>query len=254
MIKFILRKTAFKKYDKETQDHLLPFLEKKYTTVWFSVFIFYLITYIAPMVLLAFSAHGKEFDSIENILLGIGILLYTVASAFFYLGLTHEIFQFTTILIPTKLYAIFYTKKGKAISKKDFKIIEKNNPELYEYITSYMCQGYCYSICFAILKTLKKGSLKFLAVKKIDGANEVIQAYTMHVLYEKNGWIFDTYNQRQYPVEKSITLHKGIVYKDFSYEDIKDLTYEEFIETNHEELAKWCEEHDCYQKWHKNKD
>ena len=84
---------------------------------------------------------------------------------------------------------------------------------------------------------------------KISTLPDEKETYTMHVLYEKNGWVFDTYNQRQYPVAKSIALHKGFVYKDFSYEDVKGLTYEEFCEKNYGEMAIWCKEHDCYQDW-----
>ena len=76
MIKFILRKTVFKKYDKETQDHLLPLLTKKYTTLWFCFFIFHFLFFIAPMLLIYFAVNGKEFDSIYNIMLGIAIGIY----------------------------------------------------------------------------------------------------------------------------------------------------------------------------------
>lgn len=253
MIKFILRKTAFKQYDKETQDHLLPLLTKKYTTMWFCCFMFHFLIYIAPMLLLYFATNGREFDSTYNIILGIAIGIYTCILLISYAFYTREIIVFSTATLPDKLYNKLYAQKGNALSKQDFKKIEKENKDLYECITSCLCHGHCYAICFDILKILKTGNMKFLAVKKLaieDGK----ETYTMHVLYEKNGWVFDTYNQRQYPVEKALTLHQGIVYKDFSYEDIKALTHQEFRDKTYDEFVKWCEEHDCYQKWKKKED
>jgi len=253
MIKFILRKTVFKKYDKQTQDHLLPLLSKKYTIMWFCCFIFHFIFIIAPMLLLLMSVYGKEFDSAFNIALGTGIAIYECLLGSFYLFFTKDIIDFSTNTLPDTLYNRLYAQRGNAISKQDFKKIEQENNILHKYITSCLCHGHCYSICFAILETLKTGKMKFLAVKKLN-TEDGKETYTMHVLYENNGWTFDTYNQRQYLVEKNIALHKGIVYKDFSYEDIKGLSYEEFRDKNYEELARWCKEHDCFQSWKKKDD
>ena len=252
MIKFILRKTVFKKYDKETQDHLLPFLTQKYTTICFCFFMFHFLIYLAPMILLGFAVNGREFDSFYNIILGIAIVVYTCILLISYAFYVREIINFTTVTLPDKLYNRIYAQRGKAISKQDFKKIQCESNDLYQVITSHLCHGYCYAICFEILKVLKTGNIKFIAVRKIKDADEETETYTMHVLYEKNGWVFDTYNQHQYSVEKDIALHKGIVYKDFYYEDIKGLTYDEFRDKTYDELAKWCKEHDCYQSWKKD--
>lgn len=253
MIKFILRKTVFKKYDKETQDHLIPLLRKKYTTIWFCFFIFHFILYLAPMLLLGLAVNGKEFDSVYNIVLGIAIVIYNCVFLFFYAFYTREIIEFSTVTLPDKLYNRLYAQRGKAISKQDFKKIEQENYDLYQVITTSLCHGYCYGICFEILKVLKSGNIKFLAVKKLN-SEDGKETHTMHVLYENNGWTFDTYNQRQYTIEKNIALHKAVIYKDFSYEDIKGLTYDEFRDKNYKELAKWCEQHDCWQNWNKKDD
>jgi len=250
MIKFILRKTVFKKYDKETQDHLLPLLTKKYTTIWFCCFMFHFIFIVAPMLLLLMSVHDKEFDSAFNIALFTGIAIYECLWGFFYLFFMKDIIDFSINVLPDTLYNRLYAQRGKALLKQDFKKIKEENYSLYQCITSCLCQGHCYGICFEILSVQKTGNIKFIAVKDLANKDNT-ETYTMHVLYENNGWVFDTYNQRQYPVEKALILHKGIVYKDFSYNDIKGLNYEEFRDKNCEDLAKWCEEHDCYQKWNK---
>lgn len=260
MIKFILRKTVLKQFDKQTQDHILPFFIKKYTTMWFCCFMLHFLIFIAPMLLLYLAVNGKEFDSIYSIVLGIAIATYgcilLVSYGYFYT----EIINFCNYTLADKLYNRLYAQKGKAISKKDFKKIKSENKVLYDSITSSKCHGYCYATCFNLLRTLKTGNIKFMAVKLVNTGNKT-EEYTMHVVYEKNGWIFDTYNQRQYPVEKSMELHDAIVYKNFSYEDIifssydkfiMLLSYDEFRDKNYDELAKWCKEHNCYQEWKKD--
>lgn len=260
MVKFILRKTAFRQFDKKTQDHILPFLTKKYTTMWFCYFMFHFLVFIAPMLLLWFSVKGKEFDSIYNIVLGVAIGIYGLILLTSYGYFHSEIIDFCNYTLADKLYNRLYAQRGKAISKEDFIKIKNENKELYDSITSSKCHGYCYATCFNLLRTLKTGNIKFMAVKLVSTGNET-KNYTMHVVYEKNGWVFDTYNQRQYPVEKDIALHNAIVYKNFSYDDIIFSSYDKFImllsygefrDKNYDELAKWCKEHDCYQEWKKD--
>jgi hypothetical protein len=74
----------------------------------------------------------------------------------------------------------------------------------------------------------------------------------MHVLYVKNGWAFDTFNQMRFPVDKLIKIYDGIIYKDFCLADVEGLNYEEFQEKNYAEMAIWCENHNCYEKWKKD--
>ena len=76
--------------------------------------------------------------------------------------------------------------------------------------------------------------------------NEEGKAHTMHVLYVNNGWCFDTFTQRQYPLEKVVQGLKAKAYISFTYEDIEGKTYEEFMEEQTPALLKWCEENDCF--------
>ena len=115
MIKFILRKTVFKKYDKETQDHLLPLLTKKYTTMWLCYFLFHFLLLITPLILLAFAVNGKEFDSLYNIVLGISIGIYELILLVFYMFFSKEFIEFSTTTLADRLYNKLYAQRGKAI-------------------------------------------------------------------------------------------------------------------------------------------
>jgi len=242
MIKFILRKTAFKQYDKETQDHLIQFWQANYVILWLSYLIFHFIAFVAPIILLQISVRGeKEID----VPLAVGMIIYDIIFLVFYAYFHKEIINFSTNTLGDKLYNGIYARKGKALSKKDFRKIKNIDIELYNLITSTRCHGKCYDVTFQLLRILGTGNIKFIAAKNILKE----EPYTLHAVYEKNGWIFDTYNQRQYPVEKCIALHKAIVYKTFSYKDLATLTDREFVNLHYEELAKWCKEHNCSQQF-----
>lgn len=110
-----------------------------------------------------------------------------------------------------------------------------------------MCRGFCYSICFEICKALKKGCIEFLAIKKFSthaAKEDDGKDFTMHVLYVNNGWAFDAYSSRQYPIEKLHEIYKAKIYKSFSFNEISSKSYEEFREEQEHELAKWSIDND----------
>lgn len=152
-------------------------------------------------------------------------------------------------LLARKLYFLLCTKKGKAICENDFQVIKKVKENLYMYIETQQCIDLCYSICFNICKVLQKGTIEFLAVKKFSphkGLDDDGKDFTMHVLYVNNGWAFDTYSSRQYPIEKLHEIYDAKVYKTFSFDDICNKSYKEFLDEQYLELSKWCHNNDCY--------
>ena len=152
------------------------------------------------------------------------------------------------------LYVHRYVLRGKAISKRDFKLIRNKNRELYEFIINLHTNGYCYSICFDILDCLAKGEILFVAVREIKTGGKYNlckhnKNYTMHVLYVFNDWCYDTYSEMQYPLEEVLRRSKAKIYKSFSYKDIQGKSYYEFRAEHIKELRKWCKGNDCYQMW-----
>ena len=159
-----------------------------------------------------------------------------------------------TGLISANLYSSKHVLKGKAILEKDFEIIKEKKEKLHFLMMTQQVQGYCYSVCFELLKCLEKGTIQFVAVKCLETEKEENDNldYTMHVLYVNDGWCFDTYAEGQYPLDEVMKRLYAKTYKSFDYEDVKDKTYEEFRAEHYQALKEWCEENNCYQRWIKD--
>ena len=252
MIKYLMRKTIYKEVDHETQDMLLQLIAR-YHIIEFLCFMFWAVIYIFPFIPLFII---DVFEDVEiSMTTQIAILAFALINA---VGLLvslkvfkRAMFGFSKLLAE-RIYFLACTKKGKALSKKDFETIRQVNENLYALIATQNCRGYCYSICFEMCKALKKGSIEFIAVKKfaVDKDDEDDgKAFTMHVLYINDGWAFDTYSSRQYPIEKLHKIYKAKVYKVFDYASIRDKSYEEFRDEQEPELAKWSTINDCSMFW-----
>ena len=247
MIKYFMRKTIYNKFDKESQDMLLQLTSKQHI-IEILCFMFWAVAYIFPFIPLFI------IDICEDIELSITTKIAIIAFILIhFIGLlvsmkvfTRAIFGFSHLLAE-RIYFLVCTTKGKALCKNELKIIKQVNETLYAFISTQMCQEYCYSVCFEICKTLKKGAIEFLAIKKFSPHDEEDDGknFTMHVLYVNNGWAFDTYSSRQYPIEKLHEIYKSKVYKTFSFEEICSKSYEEFREEQEPELTKWSTDNNC---------
>ena len=94
---------------------------------------------------------------------------------------------------------------------------------------------------FNLLDTLKCGELLLVAIRYYGDT----LPYTMHAIYVKDNWCFDTYTQRQFPLTRFFELYEAKFYKEISYSEIEHLTYEEFILTEAKLMKEWCKENKC---------
>lgn len=247
MNEFLLRKITFRNLDKEEQDIALMQKERIKTEV--KVIQVLMLIALLPLICIltvTILSEKRWYDILFGIIFLIGYSMFLLS---LFRKFKEIIITFKGLLIA-KIFFEKYTLKGNAILPEDFQTIEKEDSRIYDLIRYLECAGWCYSICFCILKALKKGKIKFIAIKVINGNTEGIKnPFTMHVLYVNNGWCFDTYSHKQYPMEKILKIYKAIEYKEFSYDDIKDISYDEFKEINYPELKDWCEKNDCHQCW-----
>lgn len=171
--------------------------------------------------------------------LGIYAAVFAVITALF-----RDVILLCSSLVAQKIFFILFTTAGEVLSKEDFLNIANNNVNLYKYIATGRCRGYCYSICFEMLKTLRKGHIEIMAVREFFPSKIGGKKFAMHVIYVNNDWAFDTYSACQYPVEELHEIFDARIYKTFDYEDIKDKVYEDFVAENEEELNEWCKNND----------
>lgn len=249
MIKYLMRKTVYKKVDSETQERLFQLTSRQYI-IQFFCFMSWVVIFIIPFIPLFIVdlCEDVKFELSTQIAIIVFLVIYFVACVLF-LKFFGELIFILSHQIAEKVYFWRYTTKGKALIKKDFEIIRNNDYILYDFISSQKCRGYCYSTCFKILELLKRGEIEFLAVKKFsfekDDKKDDGRNYTMHVLYINNGWAFDTYSQCQYPVDEIHKIYRAKIYKTCTFDDIRNKSYYDFKAENESKIKKWCNNNDC---------
>lgn len=247
MINFIVRKICFKGMSAENKHTAELILESKKSS--------FLASLIAALVFaIPFAAALTLFVSNLNLLDVTSIIIqaFILLSALVFILLfikkfIYEIMIFTKAM-SLKLY-LNHLLKGNALEIEDFETLKRDTKPIYDAIIDFKSNGFCYHVCFEILKTLKKGTFWFVAIRWNSEDEENQKPYTMHALYENNGWCYDTYSMTQHPFDFALDHFGAIKYLSFSYEDIKDLTFYEFREKTANELKAWCDENDCHEEW-----
>lgn len=250
MVEWLFRKEILSKVDENAKDYA-RLLKDKYKIDLLALYI------IALFFIFPFSALVAYVVVIEhtifNIVVGIiAIIAVGTGSIYFFKRFTKEIIRFKND-IAINMYNKRYLRKGKALSEEDFKTIKEKNDELHYVITRLMAQGYCYSVCFELLKALEKGEMLYLGVYSADEESKG-KTYTMHVLYVNGDWCYDSYSEKQLPLEKVLKASKGKIYRSYSYDDIKDREYDQFRNEEVAMLREWCKQNDCYEEFIEDKE
>ena len=256
MIKFLIQKTLYKKENPEAKEMIWKLLSRQHIIQILCILLIpfnFVLTFI-PIFIIALCENVQLAISTQ-ILICIFEAIYGLGILFAFKFFTDAIFLFSR-MISWKIYYFLYTRKGKALAKCDFKTIKSKSENLFEFISSENCRGYCYSVCFNMLKMLQKGHMEYVAIRNFiyddDENEEDKKPFTMHVLYVNNGWAFDTYCQRQFSLEELLKIYKAKVFRTFSFDDIKDASYDEFRKNLKEELHSWCDNNECYEDFAKD--
>lgn len=245
MLKFILRRTVYKEFSKESQDMLFSLLAKQHINKLFCSFMEFIMLFFPLLPCFTASFCEKTISTETRIFFIAYIIAYVVFMGCFGLLFNEAIKEFYNKVVE-KLYFYWYTKKGKCFSSEDFTNLYMKNTDVYSLIASEKCRGRCYYVCFQILKTLQEGSIKIIAVKNINSKDE--NGYCLHVLYVKNGWAFDTYSQRQFKLEKILKIYHAKEFKDIYFDDIRHYSFDSFLYMEGKMIKKWCEENNITHK------
>lgn len=243
MINTILRKTLYKEYTPETQNTILYVSKPEVLLNFTCNSLCFLFLYTLPLVVVIVFPH-----LFTNLKIQLLYLLILIIYAIFICFIFKERNFYQTSYVSRTLHYYFFTKRGKAISKEDFRTLRKKNRLLYLTILGQDCRGMCYAVCFALLQALKKGCIQFISVNEFTSKKET-PFETVHVIYVHNNYAFDTYCHRQLPLNDFLEIHQAKIYKIFKYEDIRDFSYEEFRKIQYPDFAKWCKENDIHELW-----
>jgi len=245
MFEYLLRWTIYRGLDHRAQKVLIKLTSTKYIIYGICTRIPLMICmFLHILIIMAcyYTGHyyNLEFEASVPTIVVSGLCLYLVGSA---LSRCSN-YELTWSRLTEKIYFVLCTKKGKAISKKDFKLIKKKNDFWYEAISTQECRGYCYNTCFKILEMLKKGYIEIIGIRKFI-PEQVGRKYMIHVLYINNGWAFDTYSSKQVPVEELHRIYDAKIYRTFNFDDIEGKSYDDFRRENEKHIEEWCSNNDC---------
>ena len=136
------------------------------------------------------------------------------------------------------IFSRMYTFKGNVLTKG-----------LYHCISTRECRRKCYNISFELLNCLKEGEIKYLATRlPYEESKQYNSKYTLHSIYVKHNWCFDTYTRKQYLLSDFIDIFEAKEFMTFSYKDIEGKSYDEFAIPIRALIKDWCSKNDCYQK------
>ena len=252
MLKFIMRKTIYKDYDRETQDMLIALMTKMVIAQYSSFLIWPLLfgmTFL-PVIVMG-TLEGIETKFTTDCAIVALEIFYFILFVLLYLHFPSAVGGFS-LALGNRLYFNKYTKQGRALSKEDFKLLYEVCDKLPVSMEHHICVGCCYSVAYELLKALKKGEIKLIAMKNLrykDGSivsDDKIHTYTMHALYVNNGWCFDSYSIRQYPLGWFMGVCGGKEYRTISYGDIRDTEYEDFMRIMEPCAKEWADRNDCH--------
>lgn len=246
MIKIFMRKTFYQNISDEEYESLwkLTVCRTFLRLISMLIFPFINLMIFVPIIILDLSEPGK-YSFFSNLLVDIFFLIYELGFLIILIKCPKAVTEFSMAL-SEKIYFKFVTIKGEAVSKKDFVALKKENYNIYYAISTGLCQGYCYSISFVLLKFLQQGHIEWWAVECFDKETNDGLPYTMHAIYVNNGWAFDTFCARQLKVDSLMKIYKAKRYKIYYLSDIENLDYNNFIEQEKEDAMEWCKLKDCY--------
>lgn len=251
MVKYFLRKTLYKELDKPSQDMIFALFLSLDIIRFLTITVIWITLVALPIIpsVIVFLCDSSENALIMQFAFFV-YFLFCYGLLLLVLILFYEPFVTFLDLVAQKIYFWICTTKGDALSKSDFEIIKRSNPTLYDSISSQGCLGHCYITSYELLETLQKGEIEFVAIRKATPIldDEEIhdgRAFKIHVLYLNNGWAFDTYSRRQYPIEKLHQIFNAKVYKSFDFNDICNKSFNDFGKEQDFGISKWCNDNDC---------
>ena len=196
MIKFLIQKTLYKKESPQVKEILWKILSRQHIIKILCVLIvpFNLILTFIPIFIILL-CEDVQLAISTNVLLCIFDVIYGLGILFAFKFFKDAMFVFSQ-MISWKIYYFLYTRRGKALTKYDFKTIKSEDENLFDFISSEKCSSCCYSTCFLMLKLLQKGHMEYIGICNLthdyDEDKQEQKPFTMHVLYVNNGWAFDT--------------------------------------------------------------
>lgn len=128
----------------------------------------------------------------------------------------------------------FVSKNGRALGRKEWKVIKNVDRELYDDLLCDACNHICYYYSLEIARLIKDSILIWGAG---EDPFEEGHKYYAHAVILRNGYIYDSNMRQSTKYEDFLKLYKFKIYKQW---DHSEYSRNNFRVSEREEFRKWC--------------
>lgn len=129
----------------------------------------------------------------------------------------------------------FITCNGKALGRKEWKTIKKQDIELYNDLLCDNCEHICYHYSLKIAKIIKDSTLIWGGIEDPFKDGHV---YYAHAVILRNNYVYDSNLHQSISYADFIKLYKFKLYKKWSYDNYSQ---NHFRDSERKEFRNWCE-------------
>ena len=134
----------------------------------------------------------------------------------------------------------YISKKGKALGKKEWKMIKESDIGLYNDLLCEECNHCCYFYSLEIAKIIKDSILIWGA---IEDPFENTKKYYAHAFILRNGYIYDSNMRQSIKYEDFVKIFNFKLYKEWSYEDY---SIDRFRDKERSNFRNWCKKNNVF--------
>lgn len=247
MIKLIVKHTIFKNFNKKCFGMAWWLVGVRYRLLFFVIFAIALsmaVVLVTP-VEIAYLCDGVGSSTSACVSCILFYIVFLCALRMFYVRFRSTIYNFVYD-IEADIYYNHYTMKGRALARDDMEKFHSDDWGLYYLVRMARTNGCCYDVCFKMLKLIGEGSVIFAGITSFPDECENNESRTMHALYARNGWVFDSCSTRQYPVDEYHKICDSLIYGEFDSSIITESSTGEFMKRIYDDLKKWADDNDVY--------
>ncbi len=167
----------------------------------------------------------------------VGICMIAISTILYIIFMSWNKVFFITMRISARIFAHFFARYGRVVSKDDWERIKKQNKSTYKFIWDKKSIGQCYTVALILALLIEDAKIMYCSIASGEGGP------TAHAVVVKNNCVYDTNIRRHYDYDEYIEMAKAEVYQIFEKEIF---CRESFLSDVKEDFANWCAKRNVY--------